>query len=559
MAIAVAIRTNIANPHNVVAIWRRLERVSISIISIARSSMGAVGISQQLRASAFVGCSPLTGDVPTGGMPDRPRGSGALWSGCAIAVAIVCSGLQSAADWRDSIAFTLSDRARGEFMDWFGPPGTVAPAGAKRYGFFANQLRAGVRVTLPHAQLTVEAQDTRLVNLPDDATLAPPHGSLGPGAIYFLNTHDTSQGETFLKQGFATLRGRGFTAKLGRFEYRDGAETTPGDATLAFLKRSRINERLIGTFDFTHVTRSFDGGVLSYDAPGWNATAMGARPTRGGFEVSANRELDGVSLAGLALTAKHLPFAGAPPSDLRLFYFYCEDRRNEPLRIDNRALGLRQADRDAIFVHTIGGHAVTAAELGPGVLDGLVWAAGQAGEWGQLDHLAWAGAVELGYQLPSVPLKPWLRIGYDASSGDTDPTDGDHGTFFQMLPTARVYAQLPFFNLMNNQDLFAQLILRPHERVTIRTDYHWLSLTERDDLWYAGGGATNAKIFGFSGSPSGGHRELAHLVDLSATVSLHPYLSLGLYYGHAFGRSVVSTSFPDDDADYGFVELTFKY
>ena len=177
---------------------------------------------------------------------------------------------------------------------------------------------------------------------------------------------------------------------------------------------------------------------------------------------------------------------------------------------------VRQGDRDSIFVHTIGGHAVTAVDAGPGVLDGLVWAVAQAGEWGVLDHVAWAHAVELGYQLPRIPAQPWLRIGYNGSSGDGDPTDGDHGTFFQVMPTARVYAQLPFFNLMNNQDVFAQLILRPHARVTIRTDYHWLSLTERRDLWYAGGGATNAKIFGFAGAPSGGHRELAHLVDLSA-------------------------------------------
>ena len=174
------------------------------------------------------------------------------------------------------------------------------------------------------------------------------------------------------------LRRRGFTAKLGRFEYRDGAETVPGDATLAFLKRARINERLVGTFDFTHVTRSFDGGLLAYDEPAWNATAIGLRPTRGGFEVSANRELDGVTLAGLALTAKRLPFSDAPPADLRLFYLYFEDRRNRPLKVDNRALAARQGDRDSIFVHTIGGHAMTAVEAGPGVIDGLLWAASGA-------------------------------------------------------------------------------------------------------------------------------------------------------------------------------------
>jgi hypothetical protein len=462
-------------------------------------------------------------------------------------------------DWRERVTLTLSERARGEFVDWFRPPPGIAPEGAERYAFFGNQLRAGVRVVLPHAQLTLEAQDTRLANLPDDATLAPPQGTLGTGALYFLNTRRSSQGETFLKQGFVTLRRRGFTATLGRFEYRDGLETVPGDPTLAFLKRTRVAERLVGPFDFTHVTRSFDGGRLTYDEPGWNATAFGARPTQGGFEVSANRELDHMSLAGLALTAKRLPFATAPPADLRVFYLFFDDARDDPLKVDNRPLGARERDRDEIIVHTAGGHAVTAAEVGPGVLDGLVWTALQSGQWGRLDHGAWAYALEAGYQLTRVSTQPWLRMGYNRSSGDDDPTDAEHRTFFQVLPTARIYAQLPFFNLMNNQDVFAQLILRPHARVTLRSDYHWLSLTESRDLWYAGGGATNNGIFGFSGAPSGGRRELAHLVDLSVTVSLHSRLTLGAYYGHAFGRDVVGTTFAGEDADYGFTELTFRY
>ena len=472
---------------------------------------------------------------------------------------LLYGGAVQAADWRERVTFTLSNRARGEFVGWFRPPDDVAPQGAEDYAFFGNQLRVGVRVVLPHVQLTLEVQDTRLAGLPDDATLAPPQGALGPGALYFLNTSDSSQGETFLKQGFVTLRRRGFTATLGRFDYREGLETVPGDPTLAFLKRVRIAERLVGPFDFTHVTRSLDGVRLTYDEPGWNVTALGARPTRGGFEVSANGEIDDVALAGLALTSKRLPFAGAPPTDVRLFYLFFEDKRDDPLKVDNRAQDVRASDSEAIDIHTVGAHAVTAVDWGPGVLDGLVWAVAQGGEWGELDHAAWAYALELGYQLPRVFAQPWLRIGCNQSSGDDDPSDGDHGTFFQVLPTARVYAQLPFYNLMNNQDLFTQLILRPNARVTIRTDYHWLRLTERDDLWYAGGGATNDDVFGFSGAPAGDDHELAHLIDLSATVVLHERVSLGVYYGHAFGRDVVRTSFAGTDADYGFAELTFRY
>jgi hypothetical protein len=60
-----------------------------------------------------------------------------------------------------------------------------------------------VRLTLPHLQLVLEGQDTRLLNLPDDASLGPPAGALGPGALYFASTHEREQGEPFLKQAFS--------------------------------------------------------------------------------------------------------------------------------------------------------------------------------------------------------------------------------------------------------------------------------------------------------------------------------------------------------------------
>src|SRR5206468_4061587 len=204
--------------------------------------------------------------------------------------------------------------------------------------------------------------------------------------------------------GFVTLRRAGLTATVGRYEYRDGLETVPGDPTLAALKRMRIAERLVGPFEFTHVTRSFDGVRLASDRPAWNVTVLGTRPTQGGFEVSANRELD-LTLAGAAVTLKRLP--RFPPANVRLFYLYYRDR----------------------------------------------------------------------------------------SSGDGNAMDGHHRTFFQLLPTARTYAQLPFYNLMNTGDAFVQVLLTPHRAVSLRCDYHWLALSDARDLWYSGGGATNDRIF----------------------------------------------------------------
>lgn len=471
-------------------------------------------------------------------------------------------------NWQDHITLTISDRLRGEMVDWFEPRPGDAPHDAHRYGFVGNQFRFGARITAPHIIFFVEGQHTQLLGLPTDAS--PPDskvGNLGPGAIYFNNTHiggNGSQGEAFVKEGYLTFHDFSdlprFSLTGGRFEYSDGLETVPKDPALAWLKRQRISERLVGPFSYTHVTRSFDGVRLVYDDPVFNVTAMGTRPTQGGFEVSANRELD-AWLAGMAITLKELK--DLAPLDARAFYLYYRDQRDHAVKVDNRSLSSipnnsPSTDRDPISIHTIGTHGITVVDAGPGRVDGLVWAAMQFGDWGRLDQFAWAYAAEAGYQFPQLFAAPWFRVGYDRSSGDDNPNDGTHETFFQILPTARIYAQTPFFNMMNTEDAFAEIILKPLDMITIRSDYHWLRLTNSADLWYSGGGATNETFFGFAGLKSGGHRDLAHFADVSITLALLKQLSAYAYYGHAFGQSVVGNTFAGRSANYGYIELTLR-
>jgi hypothetical protein len=73
-------------------------------------------------------------------------------------------------------------------------------------------------------------------------------------------------------------------------------------------------------------------------------------------------------------------------------------------------------------------------------------------------------------------LAPWIRGGFDYACGDNDPNDRVHGTFFQLLPTPRLYARFPFFNLMNSTDTFFEWIVRPSSAFTVRIDVHFLEL-----------------------------------------------------------------------------------
>lgn len=445
----------------------------------------------------------------------------------------------------------LSDRARVEVVDWFEPaPG----AGDETYTFEANVIRFGTAVQWRDVQVTLEGQEVELWNVPDDAP------GLGPGAAYYANTADRNQRELSVRRAVlqwnnAFVKGLGLSG--GRFIFNDGLETTATDAGLQWLKRARISQRLLGAFDFTHTGRSFDGATARYTRAPWDLTLSGGRPTAGGFNISANNEVEEVAMVYGALTLTEPSWL--PRSDGRLFYLYYEDERGL-VATDNRPLADRQADGGDIAVHTVGANVETVQRLGPGDVDALLWIAGQGGDWESLDHAAWAISIEGGYRLVDVATRPWLRAGWYRGSGDDDPGDGDHGTFFQVLPTARQYAQTPLYNMMNNEDLFVQLMLAPAGGLNVRVDYHHLWVTEGDDLLYSGGGATQTRpSFGYGGFAARGHSNIGDLLDLSVDYTFNPHAKVGVYYGHVFGASVIDAQFEGSkELDYGYLEVTLS-
>ncbi|MBI2149883.1 MAG: alginate export family protein [Acidobacteria bacterium] len=360
-----------------------------------------------------------------------------------------------------------------------------------------------------------------------------------------------------MKQGFIRIRPNDSNSlRFGRFEFVDGTETTPPDETLAALKRDRIAHRLIGNFAWSHVGRSLDGGQYVYNKPKTNLTMTAGRPTRGVFQVDGWGDLD-IGLASVALT-KQLPLKKSA-GEWRVFAIQYHDWRSV-LKTDNRALPTRGNDRGNVRVTTFGGHYVHAFNTASaGKFDLLFWGALQTGRWGVLDHRAGSGVVEAGYQPPIRVLKPWFRAGYAYGSGDGDAGDGDHNTFFQILPTPRIYARLPFYNMMNNEDAFGEVTVRPHQKVSIKGAVHWLRLAKRNDLWYQGGGAYQPWTFGYAGRPSNGNRSLANVYDVGAEVQANANLAVGIYYADAEGKSVTSSIYPNGKhARLGYVELRYR-
>lgn len=461
----------------------------------------------------------------------------------------------------DRFSLSANLRARYEVWNWF-----AADSGDNEYGFGATRLRIKARYKpQPWFSALVEVQNTALLDLPSDANAPAPQGGLGLGDTYFSPHRREWDTRVFFHQAALAFRLPQRPAtflQAGRFEYADGLEVLTKDATLDWLKRVRLSQRLIGPFGFSHVGRSFDGVKAAYDHSHFNLTAMASHPRQGGFDLDGMDEIDTIDLLSATLTVKSS--AWIPRSEGRLFYIYYGDDRGpaqQVVKVDNRSLAERTADQQDISLSSFGLHYIQAVSLGAGQADLLAWGVYQTGDWGKLDHRAWAWAFEVGYQLPSAPWRPWLRAGYFRSSGDDNPTDTEHGSFFQLLPTARLYARFPFYNLMNREDGFLQLLLHPlPQTVTVRSDLHFLRLSEARDLWYAGAGAfQRRKNFGYGGRPSGGERNLGTLWDVGVNWTLSAHLSVAAYYGHVFGGKVIGAIYNDRDADFGFVDLILKF
>lgn len=450
-------------------------------------------------------------------------------------------------------------RVRAESYGWFETPGFD-----DAYTFGAAQLRLSLGQQREKWDWLVEGQFTGLVNLPERAVAPAPRGQLGLGASYFAANGERDASAS-LKQAFVKAKGlfgdRPSSLKVGRFEFVDGAETTPKDATLAALKRERLAHRLVGNFGFSHVGRSFDAVQYVRDDGSSNITLVGGRAVEGVFQLRALKELDVDFWYGAYTKPLH---SKRVESEFRLFGLHYHDGRGT-LKTDNRPAAARRIDAENIRVNTVGGHYIAAVRTKRGTVDVLAWGVGQFGSWGSLAHRAGAASFESGFQPAGAlaKVKAWVRAGYFRSTGDGDPTDARHETFFQVLPTPRVYARFPFYNMMNGEDAFAQVSLKPHARLTLRADIHHLRLSDANDLWYSGGGAFQETTFGYQGRPSGDRKSLGTLFDLSADVSLTPTTTLTLYGAGVRGGAVMSSTYPaggsNPTARLLYAELTKRF
>ena len=449
---------------------------------------------------------------------------------------------------RTSLTLGFRDTLRVESWRFFDPePG----GGDPDYGFLGNRLLLDMRFVSPRVDVTAAAQWVGLVNLPP-TSVGP--GALGTGPLYYAQggQHENLQ-EFYLK--YASIRVKkllpGFDVQFGRQTYASGAEAASGDAKIEAVKRQRLDARLIGEFEWSLFQRSFDGLRLEWSNTAVKATGIAVMPTQGGFARDAGKTLTDIWVYGGAVNL--LPGKPVQRTEFQAFVWRYEDSRPVTGRPDNTGRTAAAAD---VGITTFGGTAVGAYPAGSGQVDLLGWLALQDGHWYDHDHGALSLAAEAGYQWTRARWAPWIRGGVSYASGDDNPADGEHGTFFPMLPTMRRYSQTTVNSTMNLSDLFVLAVFRPSAASNIRIDWHRLWLAQAADRWYSGSGATleSGANFGYVTRPSNESTDFGTSIEVSAAYTVNKYWSVNGFVGRMWGGPVVTGTFAGDDLWFAYFE-----
>lgn len=230
-------------------------------------------------------------------------------------------------------------------------------------------------------------------------------------------------------------------------------------------------ERLISPLDWGNIRRTFDGAKILMDFADWRVDAFAVRPVVGD-QRNLDDENENVDFYGLYTTWK-----GTSALSADFYFLLLKD--NEPAANSNGNVGRRT-------LYTLGTRLW-------GTHQNWDWETEAAAQFGTFagDRVrAWMATIGGGYTFADATWSPRLGILYDYASGDSNPTDGIHGTFNQHFPLG--HAWLGYLDLVGRQNVHAikaQLKVNPSKKVTAWADFHTFYADQDSDALYSAAGS----------------------------------------------------------------------
>lgn len=291
------------------------------------------------------------------------------------------------------------------------------------------------------------------------------------------------------------------------------------------------NQRLIGSFGWDNIGRSFDGARADFRTGRHTVSAFGAQLGDAASRVQTPK-----------------------------FYGVYDTIRLRPTHTVDAYLLHK---RDTVQGHkqsvtTVGARSDNALDDGWGY---LAEAALQTGRTGGKDLSAWAYSVTVGKTLP-VRHRPRLSLEYSAASGG-DPSDPDDArTFDQLFPTNHdKYGIIDYQGWRNMRNLRVGATARLPRAATVGIDHHWFWLEDARDAWYGAGGTPNR---GAGGAPlhdptGASGRSVGRELDISANYPVAPDWTLSAGYARFTpGSFIRAVNGRDDPSNWWYLQATYN-
>jgi hypothetical protein len=251
-------------------------------------------------------------------------------------------------------------------------------------------------------------------------------------------------------------------------------EVLPGSIKVGRQELAYGDQRFVGAFDWSNVSRVFDAVKWMYEA-------------KNGFKIDAWFSQVVPVNKSQADSADHsdnfygLYTSFIPVKDHTLDTFlFIRHNSNEDL------VSERTGVQGELKEYTLGNR-----------LKGKKWNfdyateyAFQVGSRAHDDIRAFAFHQELGYTLSDLPWLPRVGAEYNHGSGDDDATDGKSENFDNLFPTNHAhYGYMDRASLRNMNNIKVGLDLNPTDKIKMMIAHHWFFLDTNKSAWFDAGGA----------------------------------------------------------------------
>jgi hypothetical protein len=324
----------------------------------------------------------------------------------------------------------------------------------------------------------------------------------------------------------------------GKLKYRYGRQ---------FLQYG--SQRLLSPLAWANTFRNFEGHKLMYTSSDWDIDAFSMQNLNGASgNINRPYSYDHADQSHW-ITGVYSTFKGIENNAVDFYYLYTDEKQATTTLMDGtrHTIGSRIAGKQPVkdgkkLVGTWNWDVEGAYQFGEDKFGSTAYRNVQAGMIGALG----------GYTFEDVTWKPSIGGIFYWGSGDKDPTTGKINTFHTLYPLGHAYwGQIDNLAGQNLLDYGVQAGLKPHEKFTLVSQWHYFDQAQATDRIYNVAGAA---------LPGSGSSNLGNELDIVGTYTYSKSFNLQagyfwFFYGDAINRGPLARS----DAEQFYLQATYNF